>query len=233
MKVSEAITSRRSIRAFLDRPVEEDVLRRIIERAARAPSGGNLQPWHIYMLRGEPLTQFKQLMSERVAAEPGGEGAGGEGVDYVMYPEKMGRAYMERRSTFGEALYTSLGIQRGDRESRSKWMHHNYQFYDAPAGLFCYVSREAGPMQWADLGMYLQSVMLLLREEGLDSCPQAAWARYGRTVSSFLRAPDDQMLFCGMAIGYADAEHPVNTFATERILTKEFATFLGFDGAGS
>lgn len=223
MKVSEALATRRSVRAYLDRPVDPAVIRRVIERASRAPSGGNLQPWRIFALTGEALDGLKAIMGERVAAEPKGEG-----TEYDVYPQALDSPYAQRRFAVGEAMYAQLGIERDDRAARRRWFNRNYRFFDAPVGLFCFVERYMGPPQWSDLGMYLQSVMLLLREEGLDSCAQECWALYPRTIAQFVRAPSNLMLFAGMSIGYADREHPVNQFPTARARTEEFATFLGF-----
>jgi len=224
MKVSEALATRRSVRAFLDKPVEAATIRRVIERAARAPSGGNLQPWRVHVLAGEPLDRLKALMDERTDAFRQGEGA-----EYDVYPRDLAPPYSDRRFAVGEAMYARLGIPREDRKARRMWFNRNYRFFEAPVGLFCFVERYMGPPQWSDLGMYLQSVMLLLREEGLDSCPQECWALYPKTIAEFVGAPPEQMLFTGMSIGYADPEHGVNSFPTERAPLEEFATFAGFE----
>lgn len=227
--VSEALLSRRSVRAFSDRDVDEQVLRRVVAKAARAPSGGNLQPWHLYVLKGNPLDRLKRTMEERLIESPDGEGANGEGTDYRIYPDPMVSPFKERRMAFGSALYTAIGVARDDAAAKQRWHHRNFRFFDAPAALFCYVDRSHGSPQWADLGMYLMSIMLLLREEGLDSCPQECWARYAPTVDRFLQPPGELMLFCGMAIGYADPVHPANLFESIRVPADRFATFMGFD----
>lgn len=227
--VSEALASRRSIRAFLDWPVDLSLVRRIIAQATRAPSGGNLQPWHLYALTGDPLAELKRIMRARMLEAPAGEGADGEGVEYRIYPKTFESPYRDRRVAFGDAMYTvGLGIAREDAAERQRWMQRNYQFFDAPVALFAYVDRHHGPPQWADVGMYLQSVMLLLREAGLDSCPQMCWARYALTVSNFLKAPPGLMLYTGMAIGHADMDHPVNRFQIDRAPVDDVASFLGF-----
>lgn len=222
ISVSDVVLARRSIRGFLDRPVPADVIRKVVDLAGRAPSGGNLQPWHLYVLSGEPLADFKAQMRERLQETPGGEGA-----EYNVYPPKLVSPYRERRYDVGEQMYSLLGIPREDKGARRKWFANNYQFFGAPLGLFCFVDRRMGPPQWSDLGMYLQTLMLLLREEGLDSCPQESWALYHQTVSNFLGTPEEWMLFCGMAIGYRDPEHPVNELRSERAPLEEVATFLG------
>lgn len=229
MTVSEALQSRRSVRAFTGQDVNEAVLRRVIEKAARAPSGGNLQPWHLYVLKGQPLAQMQRIMEKRLAEAPDGEGADGEGVEYRIYPDPMVSPYKERRMEFGTSLYSSMNIDRDDAKGRQAWHHRNFRFFDAPAALFCFVDRQHGSPQWSDLGMYLMSLMLLLREEGLDSCPQECWARYSTTVDSFIKPPAGLMLFCGMSIGHADTAHPANNFDSTRAPASDFATFLGFD----
>lgn len=222
MKVSEAITTRRSIRGFLDKPVPHDVIRRIIKTASRAPSGGNLQPWHIQVVTGEPLARLKQIMKQRVEELPQGET-----TEYDIYPRELVSPYRDRRFRVGEDLYGHLGIPREDKAARRKWFSNNYQAFGAPMVLFCTVDRRMGPPQWSDMGMYLQSVMLLLREEGLDSCAQECWAMYPETMGKFLNIPPHRMLFTGMAIGYADPEAPANRLVAERAEPDEFAEFIG------
>jgi nitroreductase len=223
MKVCEAIASRRCVRAFLDTAVSEAVLRRVIARAARAPSGGNLQPWRIYVLTGAPLARLKARMRERLAADPSPDP-----LDYAIYPERLWEPYRTQRFRIGEMMYTRLGIPREHRDARIAWFRNNYELFGAPVGLFCYIDRGMGPPQWSDLGMYLENVMLLLREEGLDSCPQECWSTYNRVVAEVLLPPAELMLFCGMAIGYEDPAAPVNRLETERLKPEDFATFMGF-----
>lgn len=222
MNVSEALASRRSVRAFLDTPVPGEVIRRVIERAARAPSGGNLQPWHIDVLGGSVLEQFKALVLTRLMAAQKGEP-----TQYAIYPADLPQPYSDRRFEIGEAIYRELGIAREDKMRRRLQFANNFRFFGAPLALFCSVDRIMGPPQWSDLGMYLQSVMLLLREEGLDSCAQEAWAGMAGTVGEFLEMAPQRMLFCGMAIGYADPAAPVNRVQSTRAAIGEFAHFRG------
>ena len=222
MKVSEALATRRSVRAYLDKPVDPAIIRRVIERSARAPSGGNLQPWRIYALAGEPLDRLKTLMDEKTDAF-----RQGEGTEYDVYPKDCAPPYSDRRVAVGEAMYAALGIPRDDRKARRMWFNRNYRFFEAPVGLFCFVERYMGPPQWSDMGMYLQSLMLLLKEEGLDSCPQECWALYHPTIQAYVNAPPELMLFCGISIGYADPAHAANHFPTARAPLDEFATFMG------
>lgn len=222
MKVSEALKSRKSIRGFLDKPVSGDLIRRVLEVASRAASGGNVQPWIIHVVGGESLKELKAIMARRTAA-----GAANEPTEYKIYPDNLWSPYRERRFELGEDLYACLGIARDDKAGRLRQFARNFQFFGAPLALFCYVDRGMGQPQWSDLGMYLQSVMLLLREEGLDSCAQECWSVYPQTISTFLGTPEQHMLFCGMSIGYADPNEPANRLESKRAPLSEFATFRG------
>jgi len=220
LSVTQAVTRRRSIRAFTDRPVDLHLLRTLIERAGGSPSGGNLQPWHIDIVSGVAMARLKALMASRVAEAPMGEGA-----EYAVYPPDLAERFNDRRKGVGAAMYDALGIERGDRARRQAVFAENFQFFGAPVGLFCTVERDHGPPQWSDCGMYLQTLMLLLVEAGIDSCAQEAWALWPRTIGDFLGLPDGRMLFTGMAIGYRDANAPVNNWPVPRADFAEFATF--------
>jgi len=222
MNVQDAIATRRSVRDFLDTPVPGDVIRRVVEQALRAPSGGNLQPWHLHVVGGERLAELKAIMRTRVQEAPAGEGS-----EYDIYPRELVAPYRDRRFAVGEAMYARLGIPREDKAARRRWFAHNYAFFGAPMALFCSIDRGMGPPQWSDCGMFLQTVMLLLREEGLDSCPQECWAHYPDTVSRALRLPPERMLFTGMSIGWADTSHPVNALVTDRAPIDEVVRFSG------
>jgi nitroreductase len=220
MDVSEAVARRVSIRAFLDAPVPGEVVRDILVRAAQAPSGGNLQPWRVYALTGEPLAEFKTL----VAANPFGETP-----EYDVYPPNLWEPFRTRRFQNGEELYATIGIPREDKPARLKQLAKNATFFGAPVGIFFCLDRKLGPPQWADLGMFMQNVMLLATERGLDTCPQEYWARYPQTVASFLGLPDDHMLFAGMAVGYRDPEAPINTLKATRDDFAVWGEMVGFD----
>lgn len=223
MNVSDAVASRRCVRAFLDRPVAEPVLRHVLELAARAPSGGNLQPWRLYALAGEPLANFRARIRERLATNPSPDP-----LEYHIYPENLWEPHRTQRFRVGEMMYAELGIPREDKAARLRWFANNYDFFGAPVGLFCFLDRRMGPPQWSDVGMYLENVMLLLREESLDSCPQECWSLYNGLVREFLNSPPELLLFCGMAIGYADETAPVNRLRTERAPLAGFAELRGF-----
>ncbi|HEX6443511.1 MAG TPA: nitroreductase [Streptosporangiales bacterium] len=199
MDVYEAVLTRRAVRRFSGRPVRKEVLARVLAAAARAPSGANLQPWHVYVLTGAPLAELKKRTTERVAA-----GDAGDEREYEMYPPELGAPYRERRSAAAAQRYAALGIRRDDRAARGRAVAANWACFGAPAALLCYIDRGMGRPQWADLGIYLQTVMLLLRAEGLHSCPQMAWSVYRTTVAEVVEPPDRLVLFCGMSIGYAD-----------------------------
>ncbi|MCC5858859.1 MAG: nitroreductase [Ectothiorhodospiraceae bacterium] len=222
--VSDAVASRLSARAYLDRPVDGAIIRRVLEKAARAPSGGNLQPWHIYVVGGQELDTLKAIMRDRVQEFPRGEDK-----EYDVYPPNLVSPYRDRRFQVGEDMYGLLGIPRENKDARRQWFARNYQFFGAPVALFCYVHRDMGPPQWSDLGMFLQTVMLLLREEGLHSCAQECWSMYPQTIGRFLEPPEELMLFSGMSIGYGDPEHPVNQLVTRRAPLEEFVQFRGIE----
>jgi nitroreductase len=219
LDVYQAVASRRAVRGFTDRPVPIEVLGRVLSAAAWAPSGSNLQPWHTFVLTGAPLAELKKLAVERVAAgDPWDE------REYEMYPPALKSPYGERRSAFGKERYSSLGIAREDWEARQRAAIANWDCFGAPAALFCYIDRDLGLPQWADVGMYLQTVMLLLRAEGLHSCPQMAWSQVRETVAEAVSPPDGLVLFCGMSIGYEDVT--VAYTRTGRAPLDETVTFI-------
>jgi len=222
MDVSEAIESRKSVRRFLPDPVDAQAIRRVLAQAARAPSGGNLQPWHIHVVGGESMERLRGIMRDRLAEAPGGEES-----EYHVYPPELVSPYRDRRFQVGEDLYRSIDIPRDDKAGRRRQFANNFNFFGAPLALFCTVDRRMGPPQWSDLGMYLQSVMLLLRKEGLHSCAQECWAMYPQTIGNFLALPPERMLFTGMAIGYEDVEAPINQWRAARVPLEDFAEFMG------
>lgn len=219
MDVYEAVTSRRAVRGFTDRPVSKEALQRVLSAAAWSPSGSNLQPWNIYVVTGGPLAELKKRAGDRVVS-----GDRWDERQYEMYPHELKSPYGERRSAFGKERYSALGVAREDWEARQRAASANWDCFGAPAALFCYIDRELGLPQWADVGMYLQTVMLLLRAEGLHSCPQMAWSVYRKTVAEMLSPRDGLVLFCGMSIGYEDpaVHHP----RTGRAPIDETVTFV-------
>ena len=221
MKVSEAVAERFSARAFLAEPVSSGQIRRILERARQAPSGGNLQPWHVYVVAGQKLQALFRQVSESAAAHPRGEPP-----EYSVYPPDLHEPYRSRRYKCGEDLYNALGIPREDKPARLRQFAKNLRGFGAPMVLFFTIDHAMGRNQWAHLGMFMQTVMLLAVEEGLHTCPQEAWSAFHSTVAAFIGMPDEQMFYCGMAMGHADLDHPVNQWRTERAPLQEIATFL-------
>lgn len=226
MEVAEAVASRYSCRAFLPKPVPEQTIRDIVERAARAPSAGNMQPWRIYALAGKRVDELRALLEPRMATEL----PRGEGTDYTIYPAPLTEPYKTRRFKVGELLYQSIDIPREDKAGRYRQFARNYQFFGAPAAMFFAREKSHGPAQWADIGGYLQTVALLARGAGLHTCPQQAWVSFNRTVRDFLKLPDHLMVYSGMAIGYADETAPINGWRSPREPLDAFASFEGFEG---
>ena len=221
MNVSEAVERRVSVRAFKSDPVPGAVVREILEAAHRAPSGGNLQPWRVHALAGEPLEQMKALAMRTLAT-------GLETPEYDVYPPDLWEPFRTRRFVCGEDLYATIQIPREDRPARLRQLARNVEFFGAPVGLFFSLDRKLGPPQWSDVGMYMQTVMLLAVERGLDTCAQEFWARLPRTVADFIELPQDHMLFSGMAMGFRDETAPINSLRTRRDPFEVFAQMRGF-----
>ena len=221
MTVTEAVDRRISIRAFRNEPVSPALVREILQAAARAPSGGNLQPWRVYALAGEPLAALKAKAAAVM-------GAGGEAPEYDVYPPNLWDPFRTRRFQCGEDLYATIDIPRDNRAGRLAQLAQNINLFGAPVGLFFTLDRKLGPPQWADVGMYMQTVMLLAVERGLDTCAQEFWARLPKTVAAAVDLPDDHMLFSGMALGYRDETHPINSLRTRREAVEDFAEMRGF-----
>lgn len=220
--VTEAVLGRRSIRAFLDTPVERGTIEEILTLAARAPSGGNLQPWRVDVLAGAPLAELKGAARSAFAAGPGA-------MELQVYPSRLGEPYRTRRFASGEALYAAIGIPREDRPARLAQFARNFDAFGAPVLLLFSIERIFDRPQWAHLGMFIQNTMLLAAERGLATCPQEAWAAVHATVSKAIDLPESHVFYCGMALGFADGAQPINAFRTEREPLEAFATFRGFD----
>lgn len=218
--VSAAVAARRSVRAFLPDPLPAGLVHGRLLLAARAASGGNLQPWHACLLEGEAMARFRAMMAPRIAA-------GLQDVpEYPVYPASLGEPYRTRRFSVGEAMYARLGIAREDRTARLAWFARNFDFFGAPSAVFLCVGREMGAAQWSDLGGFLATFLLLLEEAGIGSCAQESWAMQHKAVSAFLGIPPGLMLFCGIAVGRADPLHPVNGLSTPRAPEAEWLTVL-------
>ncbi len=217
MKVSEAVESRQSIREYLKKPVDSSLIKEILEKSARAANGGNLQPWQIFVINKESMADFLKQQSEWTEAET---------PAYDIYPPKLKEPYRTSRYELGEQMYSLLGIEREDKEGRFMQVLKNFEFFGAPAAIFCFVDKQMGPPQWSDLGMFLQTFMLLAQEAGLDTCAQEAWSIKQESVSDFFNVDNETMVFCGMAIGYKDPEATINKLRSERRPIDEWATFL-------
>jgi nitroreductase len=222
MQVSEAIATRRTNRAFLPDPVPLETLKEILAQAARAPSGGNLQPWKVYVLVGSARDELVRRVVEKRKETPMGEAP-----EYHIYPPQLSEPYRTRRFRIGEAMYGAIGIPREDKASRLKFFARNWEFFGAPVGLIFTIDRQMQQGQWADLGMFMQSVMLLTREHGLHSCPQEAWAAWHSLIREYLKVPENEMIFCGMGIGHADESAAVTALVSERAPLEEFVTIFG------
>ena len=225
MDVFEAVDSRIACRAFFDKPVDLNIVKDLIVRAQRAASGGNLQSWNVYALAGGALAEFKRIIAARIAKEDPRHAKS----EYPIYPDPMFGAYKERREAHGVQLYGSLGIAQNDAAGRLGQFKKNFEFFGAPVALFITIDRRLGPGQWADLGGYIHALAFLARGYGLDTCPQEAWARLYDTVGNFLKLPENEMLFCAVAIGYGDRKHKANDFRSPRAELSEFCKFYGFD----
>jgi len=217
ISVSEAVDNRKSIRSFMDKPISNDLLKQLLEKASRAPSGGNLQPWKIFIINGETMRSFLDYQKKWKESEI---------PEYPIYPSKLKEPYRSSRFEVGEQLYSSVNIERDDKIGRMAQMMKNFEFFDAPAAIFCFVDRQMNHPQWSDLGMYLQTFMLLAQEEGIDTCGQESWSLRNKMVSSFCNAEKDLMLFTGVAVGYRNESSPLNQYKTNRRPFDDWAEFV-------
>jgi len=224
LNVTDALKTRISTRAYLDTPVSEELVRDLLTLAHRAPSGGNLQPWRIDVVAG----QARQAVIDAVATTQTTHPFGEPELEYAVYPKPLSEPWRTRRFECGEAIYKTLDIPREDKTSRLMHVAKNFQFWGAPVGIFLSTHKDMQPGQWADLGIFLQSLMLAATEAGLASCAQEAWAMFPKTVKQTLNIADDHILFCGLALGYGDPEAAVNSVRTSRADLDEIAHFSGF-----
>jgi nitroreductase len=224
MDVFEAINSRIACRHFNSKPVDIDTVRDLIGGAARAASSLNLQPWNVYAVTGKPLREIIRQAAKAIAHKDFRT----FDSEYLECPDQLWEPYNNRRAEFGSQLYGALGIDRDDAEGRLEQIKRNFMFFNAPVGLFITIDRRLGPGQWADLGGYINTMAFLARGHGLDTCPQVLWTRMHEIVRASLGIPPEQTLYCGMAIGYGDRCHQVNSFRTRRANTNEFCKFFGF-----
>jgi nitroreductase len=217
MKVSEAVSSRSSVRSFTGQKVDTKLISQLLQKSSRSASGGNLQPWRIFVLNNESMENFLTFQDDWLLPET---------PSYEIYPQKLKEPYRTSRYQLGEQMYEAIGISRDDKQGRLDQVMKNFSFFGAPAALFCFVDKQMGPPQWSDLGMFLQTFMLLAQEVGLDTCAQEAWSMKHDSVSKFVGASDSEILFCGLAMGYKDKDAKVNQFRSERRPISEWATFI-------
>jgi nitroreductase len=221
--VDEAITSRRSVRAYLPTPVARETIVEILDIAARAPSGTNTQPWKVHVL----TSAAKALLSAKIrAAYDDTEQRATHAEQYAYYPTEWRSPYIDRRRKVGWDLYSLLGIGKGDKARMHEQHGRNYEFFDAPVGLIFTIDRVLQQGSWLDYGMFLQNVMVAARARGLDTCPQAAFTQFHRIIEEFLGLADDEMVVCGMSLGHADPDALENRLVTEREPAAAFARFV-------
>jgi nitroreductase len=220
--VDDAIISRHSIRAYLPKPVGDEIVSDILDVARRAPSGTNMQPWRVHVLTGEK----RRVVCERVVAafdDPAVNAQHSE--EYNYYPKQWFSPYIERRRTVGYALYALLGIAKGEKAKMHAQHARNFRFFDAPVGLVFTIDRRLEIGSWLDYGMFLQNIMVAARARGLDTCPQAAFAQFHRILSAELELPEHEQVVCGMSLGYADMSAPENALISEREPVENFSRF--------
>ncbi|NWG70215.1 MAG: nitroreductase [Parvularculaceae bacterium] len=219
--VTDALKARISIRAFLDRPVPEGLVREILDAAKFAPSGGNLQPWKVHVVMDAARDRIVAAVKKSLAENPFANE-----FEIAVYPEGLWEPFRSRRFEVGEQMYALVGIPREDKAARLAWFQRNFDFFGAPVGLFFSIDRRFDRGQWAHLGMFMQTIALLAAERGLATCMQECWAARAKTVASLLDLPETEMLYCGMALGYADPDAAVNRLRTARAPLEEFVRFL-------
>lgn len=220
VEVEMALVTRRSVRGFLPREVPPSAVERILELAARAPSGTNIQPWRVHVLTG----RARQALVARILRADEDE-PGAHEPEYDYYPKHWREPYLSRRRKVGFDLYGLLDIAKGDKARMARQHARNYEFFGAPVGLIFTIERELEIGSWLDYGTFLQSIMVAARGAGLDTCPQQAFAKYHRVIADQLRLPQSEMVVCGMALGYADPDDPANRLRTQRVPLSEFVSF--------
>lgn len=222
--VTQAILDRRSARAFLSQPVPAKLIQEIIEVARRTASSSNMQPWRLSVMAGADLDRLRADVRQSLAANPASEGS-----EYKIYAANLKDPYNRRRIKCAEDLYATIGIARENKMARLMQFAQNFNFFGAPVGMILSIDRSMEQGQWADVGMFLQSILLLAHERGLAACPQAAWASMHKTVRAHLELPEEWMVFCGISLGYPDPSQPINGLVTERAEFADIAEMRGFE----
>ena len=227
LSVTDAINSRMSVRAFTPQAVARELITEVLQLASRAPSGTNTQPWKVYVLQGQSRdTLVDKVCAAHDALRANPALASEYREEYDYYPEQWVSPYIDRRRENGWGLYGLLGIGKGDKDKMHLQHQRNFRFFDAPVGLMFTIDRVMGRGSLVDYGMFLQNLMLAARAYGLHTCPQAAWNHFGKIILPHIGAGPDEMLVCGMALGYADDKDIVNTFHTPRVPVAEFTRWL-------
>ncbi|GJL93938.1 MAG: NADH dehydrogenase [Hyphococcus sp.] len=221
MKLSDIIKSRISTRSFLDKPVSEEQVRGLLDIARWSPSGGNLQPWRVHVVMGDARARLIETVKNAIADNPFADEA-----ELQIYPPKLADPWRARRSNLAEEMYATLNIPREDKAARLQWLLSNYEFFGAPVGVFFSLDRRFDKGQWAHLGMFMQTLALAAEEQGLATCMQEAWTARAKTVSAFLDLGEHEQLYCGMALGFADKDAPVNNWRSTRVRVDEFTSFI-------
>ncbi|MFK4048864.1 nitroreductase [Acinetobacter venetianus] len=225
--VDDAITSRHSVRAFLDTPVDVQTIKDILAVSSRAPSGTNTQPWKVYVVTGQKRAEMiDRVCAAQIELHQKPELADQYKETFAYYPETWISPFIDRRRENGWGLYGLLNIQKGEKEKMAAQQLRNFQLFDAPVALYFTVNKAMGIGSKMDISMMIQNVMVAAKARGLDTCPQAAWNHFHPIVLDVLNAPDDEELVCTVALGYADPDHIVNTFITPRLPVEDFTVFM-------
>jgi nitroreductase len=223
MSVADLIKARTSIRAFQPTAVSQADVHALLDAARWAPSGGNVQPWKVIVVAGAARDGVIAAAAKTLAVSPRGDA-----IEHPIYPAQLGAHYQARRVKVAEDMYALLGLPRDDKAARITWMGRNFSFFGAPVGLFFIIDRAMGHGQWAHLGMFIQSFALAAQDKGLSTCMQEAWAMLRPTLHAHFKLDAAEMVYCGMALGHADATAPVNSLRTERVSVDGFTRFDGF-----
>lgn len=225
--VDDAITSRHSVRAFLDTPVDVQTIKDILAVSSRAPSGTNTQPWKVYVVTGQKRAEMiDRVCAAQIELHQEPQLADQYKETFAYYPETWISPFIDRRRENGWGLYGLLNIQKGEKEKMAAQQLRNFQLFDAPVALYFTVNKAMGIGSKMDISMMIQNVMVAAKARGLDTCPQAAWNHFHPIVLDVLNAPDDEELVCTIALGYADPDHIVNTFITPRLPVEDFTVFM-------
>lgn len=222
-QIDQLLTERHSVRCFTEKQLSEQQVRGLLASTNKTASGGNMQPWHAYVLAGKAKDQLVAAIDAEIASGKTQDENGGS-----SYPEKLKSPYRERRFECGMALYEALNISREDKEKRKAQWQENYKFFGAPVGLIFTMDEQMGAAQYIDLGIYLQTLMLLAQEAGLSTCAQRSWSSWPTTCANVLNLPQEQSVIVGMALGYSDTNAPINQYRVGRADIDEICQFRGF-----